>query len=80
MSGPEFPNATEAWAYAAKQPNANKVGPLGRRAGLDVSEHYTNVIRFELFPDANKGSGDVANSTFDQADINNTDWMWLTER
>ena len=46
------------------QPAANKVGPLGKRAGLDVKENYKNVIRWNLFPDtslwANIGQGNPA--------------------
>ena len=46
------------------QPAANKVGPLGKRAGLDVKENYNNVIRWNLFPDtslwANIGQGNPA--------------------
>ena len=52
MSGPEFTDAAEVWKYATMQPNANQIGPLGKRAGLDITEHYTNVIRLELFNDA----------------------------
>jgi len=52
MSGPEFLQAKRAWEFAMKQPASNQIGPLGRRAGLDIEELYTNVARFELFPDA----------------------------
>jgi hypothetical protein len=73
MSGANFTNARSVWEYATKQPNANVVGPLGKRAGLDINEHYTNIIRFEMFPDAKfwvqVGLGDVVKDVFDQQDI-----------
>jgi len=52
MSGPEFLMAKRAWEFATKQPAANQIGPLGKRAGLDITELYSNVVRFEMFPDA----------------------------
>lgn len=52
MSGPEYPHARAALRFAFAQPGANKVGPLGLRAGLDIKENYLNVLRLELFPDA----------------------------
>jgi len=52
MSGNEFRHAFNAWHYAVGQPRGNQVGPLGKRAGLDLNELYTNVLRFELFEDA----------------------------
>ena len=52
MSGPTFPEAAAAMGFAFKQKGANKVGPLGKRAGLDVRELYTNVLRLDTFPDA----------------------------
>jgi hypothetical protein len=73
MSGANFTDAKLVWDYASKQPNANKVGPLGERAGLDIKEHYTNIIKFDLFPDARLwiqvGSGDASKDVFDQNDI-----------
>ena len=33
MSQPHFPHAKTVWRYIANQPNANKIGPLGKRAG-----------------------------------------------
>ena len=46
------------------QPNANVVGPLGKRAGMDVKENFNNVVRFEYFGDAgvwaNIGQGNAA--------------------
>jgi hypothetical protein len=52
MSQAEYPAAEDVWKYATKQPNAGKIGPLGIRAGLDITELYTQVLRFELFSDA----------------------------
>ncbi|MCX6412715.1 MAG: hypothetical protein NTZ81_10275 [Actinobacteria bacterium] len=52
MSGPTFPEAAAAMGFAYKQKGANKVGPLGKRAGLDIRELYTNVLRLDTFPDA----------------------------
>jgi hypothetical protein len=73
MSGANFTNARNVWEYATKQPNANVVGPLGKRAGLDINEHYTNIIRFENFSDAKfwvqVGMGDESKDVFDQTDI-----------
>ena len=43
---------TKMWDYATKQPRANLIGPLGKRAGIDIKELYPNVIRLEQFPDA----------------------------
>ena len=73
MSEANFTNAKLLWDYANKQPNANRVGPLGTRAGLDIKEHYTNIIKFDLFPDARLwiqvGLGDASKDVFDQNDI-----------
>jgi len=52
MSTERFPTAATAMKFAFAQPGANRVGPLGRRAGLDIEELYTNVIRLQPFPDA----------------------------
>ena len=52
MSANQYPYARKAVDYSFDQPGANQVGPLGKRAGLDVSELYTKVLRVELFPDA----------------------------
>ncbi len=51
MSGNDYPYAKQAMNFAFSQPGANQVGPLGKRAGLDVKENYTNVIRLNQFPD-----------------------------
>ena len=46
------------------QPNANVVGPLGKRAGMDIQENFNSVVRFQYFSDAgvwaNIGQGDPA--------------------
>ncbi len=52
MSGPTYPEAAAAVKFAFAQDGANQIGPLGKRAGLDVNELYTNVVRLEQFPDA----------------------------
>lgn len=52
MSEDDYPYAKNAMNFAFSQPGANKIGPLGRRAGLGVKENYTNVLRLEHFPDA----------------------------
>ncbi|MEH6357438.1 MAG: hypothetical protein V7745_00505 [Pseudomonadales bacterium] len=52
MSGPEYKNAAAAVRFAFGQEGANVVGPLGKRAGLDIKENYTNVLRMQQFPDA----------------------------
>ena len=52
MSGPDYPYARKAMDFAFSQGAAKRVGPLGRRAGLDVDENYTRVLQLEQFPDA----------------------------
>ena len=52
MSSYTFPEAADAMAFAFNQKGANKIGPLGVRAGLDINELYTNVLKLEKFPDA----------------------------
>ncbi|CAA2143845.1 hypothetical protein HYPP_04443 [Hyphomicrobium sp. ghe19] len=52
MSEADYPYAAEALHFAFAQPGANQVGPLGKRAGLDIRENYTNVLRLQHFPDA----------------------------
>lgn len=52
MSEADFPYSAEALRFAFAQPGANQVGPLGKRAGLDIRENYTNVLRLNHFPDA----------------------------
>lgn len=52
MSEADYPYAKKAMDFAFNQEAANKVGPLGKRAGLDIKENYTNVLRLEQFSDA----------------------------
>ncbi|MGB4812299.1 MAG: hypothetical protein WBP13_07455 [Methylophilaceae bacterium] len=52
MSENDYPHAREAMNFVFSQPGANKVGPLGKRAGLDVKENYTNLVRISHMPDA----------------------------
>ena len=57
-----YPHVKNAWHYLRAQPNANKFGPLGLRAGLDIKEFTMNAVRIHLFEDAgvwvNVGVGD----------------------
>ncbi len=52
MSENDYPYAKQAMNFAFNQPGANKIGPLGKRAGLDVKENYTNVLRLNQLSDA----------------------------
>ncbi len=52
MSEPTYPSAATAMKFAFGQKGANQIGPLGKRAGLDVKELYTNVLQLDTFPDA----------------------------
>ncbi len=52
MSGPDYPYAQAALDFAFAQPGANEVGPLGKRAGFDIKENYTQVLRLDHMPDA----------------------------
>jgi hypothetical protein len=52
MSENDYPYAYKAMNFAFSQKGANKIGPLGKRAGLDVNENYTRVLRINHFPDA----------------------------
>ena len=75
MSGPEYQNAQAAVRFAFGQPGANIVGPLGKRAGLDIKENYLNVLRMEHFPDANSwvnATGDVNSIDYDIIDEKKT--------
>lgn len=53
LSGPDYPHLMNAWKYALAQPMANRIGPLGRRAGLDIKETHFNALRLNFFDDAN---------------------------
>ena len=52
MSSPDFPHIGQTWHIIKAQPTANKVGPLGKRAGVDIRENFNDVVRFHLFDDA----------------------------
>lgn len=52
MSENDYPYAQQVMNFAFNQPGANQIGPLGKRAGLDVKENYTRVIRLNHLPDA----------------------------
>jgi hypothetical protein len=52
MSESDYPYAQQAMNFAFSQEAANKIGPLGKRAGLDVKENYSKVIRLKHFSDA----------------------------
>lgn len=52
MSENDYPYAREVMNFAFSQPGANQVGPLGKRAGLDIKENYSHVIRLNHMPDA----------------------------
>ena len=52
MSQANYPYAKKVLDFAFSQPSANKAGPLGKRAGLDIKENYTNILRLNLFRDA----------------------------
>jgi hypothetical protein len=85
MSANRYPYAKKAIDYAFKQPGAEKVGPLGKRAGLDVNELYTKVLRVELFPDArawiNVGGEDESSVNWQAVDVSKTNAeFYLIER
>ena len=52
ISQANFPHVWNSWNWAVKQPMANKISPLGIRAGLDVKENYKNVLQIRLVDDA----------------------------
>jgi len=49
LSGADYPHVGNIWKYIKAQKKANKVGPLGIRAGLDVNENVNNILRMEMF-------------------------------
>lgn len=53
MSDYNYLDSKDVWNFVKKQRNANKIGPLGIRAGLDIDDLYTDVIKIDFFPDAN---------------------------
>ena len=76
MSANQYPYARKAVDYSFSQSGANQVGPLGKRAGLDVNELYTKVLRVDLFPDArawiNVGGEDESTVDWQAVDISKT--------
>jgi hypothetical protein len=85
MSANQYPYARKAVDYSFNQPGANKVGPLGKRAGLDISELYTKVLRIDLFPDAkawiNIGGEDENSVNWQAVDTSKTNAeFYLIER
>jgi len=52
MSANDYPYAKQAMNFAFAQKGSNQVGPLGKRAGLDINENYTNVLRLNQMEDA----------------------------
>ena len=69
MSANQYPYAKKAVDYSFNQPGANNIGPLGKRAGLDVNELYTKVLRVDLFPDA-RAWVNVGDSEGDEHSVN----------
>ncbi|MDH3609819.1 MAG: hypothetical protein OEQ24_11340, partial [Gammaproteobacteria bacterium] len=85
MSANQYPYARKAVDFAFSQPAAGKVGPLGKRAGLDVNELYTKVLRLEQFPDArswvNVGGEDASTVNWQAVDESKTNVeYYLVER
>jgi len=83
MSDANFPEARELAEFAFAQKGANRVGPLGKRAGLDVRELYTNVLRLKPFPDARAwvNVGDSVNVDWKAVDVEKTNAeFYLYER
>lgn len=76
MSANQYPYARKAVDYSFSQSGANQVGPLGKRAGLDVNELYTKVLRVDLFPDArawiNVGGEDESTVDWQAVDVSKT--------
>lgn len=85
MSANQYPYARKAVDYSFNQPGANEVGPLGKRAGLDINELYTKVLRVDLFPDAkawvNVGGEDENSVNWQAVDVSKTNAeFYLIER
>jgi hypothetical protein len=74
MSEEDFPYARQAMEFAFAQPGANRIGPLGKRAGLDIKELYTNVVRLHPLPDARVwvNVGDATNVRWKAIDARRT--------
>lgn len=85
MSANQYPYARKAVDYSFNQPGANEIGPLGKRAGLDINELYTKVLRVDLFPDArawvNVGGEDENSVDWQAVDVSKTNAeFYLIER
>jgi len=52
MSWAGYPAARAIMDFAFVQPGARDIGPLGERAGIDITEYYTKVLRLHHFGDA----------------------------
>jgi len=48
FSQPLYPFNSDLWRFVREQPRANVIGPLGKRAGLDIRENWPYVMR--LYP------------------------------
>jgi hypothetical protein len=74
MSAEGFPYAKKAMQFSFAQRGANRIGPLGKRAGLDIRELYTNVVRLHPFPDARVwvNVGDATNVRWKAVDPRST--------
>ena len=87
MSGNDYAYAKQAMDFAFKQTGANQVGPLGKRAGLDINENYTNVLRLNQMEDGRswvniaEKNGDKINVKWEAIDENKTNAeFYLVER
>jgi len=52
MSYNGYSSARAAMDFAFAQPGARDIGPLGKRAGVDITEYYQKVLRIHTFGDA----------------------------
>ncbi|MFT7414448.1 MAG: hypothetical protein ACI9FO_001107 [Methylophagaceae bacterium] len=88
MSANDYPYAQKAMNFAFNQKGANKVGPLGKRAGLDINENYTKVLRLNQLDDGRSWVNVVENTgggkqhvKWEAVDENKTDTeYYLVER
>jgi len=87
MSGNDYPYAQQAMNFAFNQKGANKIGPLGKRAGLDINENYTKVLRLNKMEDGRswvnvtEKNGDKLNVKWEAIDENKTNAeYYLVER
>lgn len=77
MSDYNYTESKAIWDYVKLQRNANQIGPLGIRAGLDITELYTDAVKLDFFPDANMwiqvgrnvNGKNVFKDIFNQSDI-----------